>query len=149
MLYTFQVLLACFQSFLGFLACHFIFSSPSKKQKLPVKMTGMTGPSSGPDSRLFETIINWFFDKNVTFYFTKCRKPNAYNQIRWIIKVSTHSKTLSHFCYKFIHLKPFKAVYWWFWHIKISYKMRALFIIFQIIDHAWIWIMLFNLWWKW
>ena len=55
--------------------------------------------------RLFETIIYWFVHKNVMFFFTKCWKPGANNQICWITKVSTHSKTFGHFCWKVIHFK--------------------------------------------
>ena len=85
------------------------------------------------------------FWPNVIFYYTRSWKPNANNQICWITKVSTHSKTLIQFCWKFIY---FKDVYWWFLKIWICDKMRALFI-FQIIDYAWISIMLFDLCWKW
>ena len=85
------------------------------------------------------------FWPNVIFYFTRSWKPNANNQICWITKVSTHSKTLIQFCWKFIY---FKVVYWWFLKIWICDKMRALFI-FQIIDYAWISIMLFDLCWNW
>ena len=85
------------------------------------------------------------FWPNVIFYFTRSWKPNANNQICWITKVSTHSKTLIQFCWKFIY---FKDVYWWFLKIWICDKMRALFI-FQIIDYAWILIMLFDLCWNW
>ena len=56
-------------------------------------------------TRLFETIIYCFFHKNVIFYFTKRSKLGENNQICWITKVSTHSKTLSHFCWKVIHFK--------------------------------------------
>ena len=87
-------------------------------------------------------LIFWL---NVIFYFTRSWKPNANNQICWITKVSTHSKTLIQFCWKFIY---FKDVYWWFLKIWICDKMRALFI-FQIIDYAWISIMLFDLCWNW
>ena len=55
--------------------------------------------------RLFEITIYLFFDQNVIFYVTRSWKPSANNQICWIIKVSTNSKTLSHFCRTFIHLK--------------------------------------------
>ena len=85
------------------------------------------------------------FWPNVIFYYTRSWKPNANNQICWITKVSTHSKTLIQFCWKFIY---FKDVYWWFLKIWICDKMRAPFI-FQIIDYAWISIMLFDLCWKW
>ena len=85
------------------------------------------------------------FWPNVIFYYTRSWKPNANNQICWITKVSTHSKTLIQFCWKFIY---FKDVYWWCLKIWICDKMRALFI-FQIIDYAWISIMLFDLCWKW
>ena len=74
------------------------------------------------------------FWPNVIFYYTRSWKPNANNQICWITKVSTHSKTLIQFCWKFIY---FKDVYWWFLKIWICDKMRALFI-FKIIDYAWI-----------
>ena len=92
-------------------------------------------------ARLFEMIIYQLFYQNVIFCFTRSWKPRANNEIWWIIKVSTHSKTLIHFCWKFIHSK---AVYWWFLQIQICGKMRVLFI-FQIIDYAWILIMLFDL----
>ena len=72
------------------------------------------------------------FWPNVIFYYTRSWKHNANNQICWITKVSTHSKTLIQFCWKFIY---FKDVYWWFLKIWICDKMRALFI-FQIIDYA-------------
>ena len=71
-------------------------------------------------------------------------KSSANNRICCIMKLLTHSKTLIHFCYKFTHLK---TVYWWFLQIQICEQMRALFI-FQIIDYAWISIMLFDLCWK-
>ena len=80
-------------------------------------------------SRLFQTIIYWFFDKNITFNFTKRWISRANTQICWINKLSTHSKILSHFCQKLYTVKPYKAVYWWFWRIQIVDKIRALFII--------------------
>ena len=45
-------------------------------------------------TRLYETNIYWFFDQNVIFYFTISWKPSANNKLCWIMKVSTHSKTL-------------------------------------------------------
>ena len=86
---------------------------------------------------LFTVVWNDYlliFWPNVIFYYTRSWKPNANNQICWITKVSTRSKTLIQFCWKFIY---FKDVYWWFLKIWICDKMRALFI-FQIIDYAWI-----------
>ena len=102
-----------------------------------------------PHDSIYNTVV-WndyllIFWPNVIFYFTRSWKPNANNQICWITKVSTHSKTLIQFCWKFIY---FKDVYWWFLKIWICDKMRALFI-FQIIDYAWISIMLFDLCWNW
>ena len=46
-----------------------------------------------------------FFSKMSHFISPKSWKLVANNQIYQFIKVSTHSKTLSQFCWKFIHLK--------------------------------------------
>ena len=70
-------------------------------------------------SRLFEMIIYWLLTKLSYFYFTKGWKPSANNQICWIIKFSTHSKTFSHFCWKIVHCK---AIYWLFSQIQICQK---------------------------
>ena len=96
--------------------------------------------------RLFETIIILlFFDQNAIFYLTRSWKSSANNQICCIIKLLTHSGTLTHFCWKFVHLK--KKV-WWFLKNQFCEKMRPLFI-FQTIDYAYTSIMLFDLCWKW
>ena len=58
-------------------------------------------------TRLLETIICYFFDQNVIFYFTISWKPSANNEIWWIIKVLTTLKTFSHFCWNFIHFYLF------------------------------------------
>ena len=50
-------------------------------------------------------LLTNFFDKNVIFHFPRSWKPSASNQIYWIIKVSNHSRTFGHFCWKFIHFK--------------------------------------------
>ena len=44
---------------------------------------------------------------NVIFHYTRSWKPTANNQICWITKVSTHSKTLIQFCWKLFTLKTF------------------------------------------
>ena len=87
---------------------------PQEWKKIIFHVHGGTSPNPlgingwGIPSSLTTVVWNdylLFFDKNVIFYFAKRWKPSANNQICWIINVSTYSKTLSHFCSKFINFK--------------------------------------------
>ena len=59
--------------------------------------------------KIFHGCLKWLFIVFLTImsYYSsqKVGKPSANSQVCWIIKVSTHSKTLSHLCWKFIHYK--------------------------------------------
>ena len=76
------------------------------------KILQQTQPHPTPTHTVVWNDYLLIFWPNVIFYFTRSWKPNAnINQICWITKVSTHSKTLIQFSWKFIY---FKDVYWWF-----------------------------------
>ena len=79
-------------------------------------------------------LLNDFCTKIAIFYFTGSGKPSANNQKCRIVKVSSDSAKLSHFCWKFIYFKAVES-YLWFLQIQTWDKMRALFI-FQIIHRG-------------
>ena len=60
-----------------------------------------------------------------------------------------HSKTLSQFCWKLIHLKAFKSCLLVIFTNSDLWQNEGAIHNFKIIDYAWISIMLFDLCWKW